>query len=76
MIRLENVSKVYRTERVETLALDNVNLSVAPGELVSVMGPLRQEHPAQPDGPPGRAQRGLGSTARRSRPTGTASSPA
>jgi putative ABC transport system ATP-binding protein len=39
MIKLENVSKVYRTERVETLALDNVNLSVAPGELVSVMGP-------------------------------------
>jgi putative ABC transport system ATP-binding protein len=39
MIKLENVSKVYRTDRVETLALDNVNLSVAPGELVSVMGP-------------------------------------
>jgi len=39
MIKLENVSKVYRTERVETLALDNVNLSVAPGELVSIMGP-------------------------------------
>ncbi|HEX6200274.1 MAG TPA: ABC transporter ATP-binding protein [Thermoanaerobaculia bacterium] len=39
MIKLENVSKVYRTERVETLALDNVNLSVEPGELVSVMGP-------------------------------------
>jgi len=39
MIHLENVSKVYRTDRVETLALDNVNLSVEPGEFVSVMGP-------------------------------------
>ena len=39
MIKLENVDKVYRTERVETLALHNINLDVAPGEFVSVMGP-------------------------------------
>ena len=39
MIRLENVSKVYRTERVETLALDNVNLEVESGEFLAVMGP-------------------------------------
>jgi putative ABC transport system ATP-binding protein len=39
MIRLSNVDKVYRTERVETLALENINLDVAPGEFVSVMGP-------------------------------------
>ncbi len=39
MIRLENVDKVYRTERVETLALQNINLDIAPGEFVSVMGP-------------------------------------
>ena len=39
MIRLENVDKVYRTERVETLALQNINLDVAPGEFVSIMGP-------------------------------------
>jgi len=39
MIRLENVEKVYRTERVETLALQNINLDIAPGEFVSVMGP-------------------------------------
>ena len=39
MISMENVSKVYRTERIETLALDNVNLDVARGEFVSVMGP-------------------------------------
>jgi putative ABC transport system ATP-binding protein len=39
MIKLENVNKVYRTERVETLALENINLDVAPREFVSVMGP-------------------------------------
>jgi putative ABC transport system ATP-binding protein len=39
MIKLENVSKVYRTDRVETLALDRVNLAVERGELLSVMGP-------------------------------------
>ena len=39
MIRLENVEKVYRTDRVETLALQNINLDIAPGEFVSVMGP-------------------------------------
>ena len=39
MIHLHNVSKVYRTDRVETLALDNVNLSVERGEFVAVMGP-------------------------------------
>jgi putative ABC transport system ATP-binding protein len=39
MIRLENVTKLYRTERVETVALDGVNLEVKKGEFVSVMGP-------------------------------------
>jgi putative ABC transport system ATP-binding protein len=39
MIRLESVSKLYRTERVETTALDNINLEIAQGELVAVMGP-------------------------------------
>ena len=39
MIRLENVEKVYRTERVETLALHNINLDVAGGEFISIMGP-------------------------------------
>src|SRR5438270_1851821 len=39
MIRLENVDKVYRTERIETLALQNINLEVAEGEFVSIMGP-------------------------------------
>src|SRR3954447_7241097 len=39
MIKLENVNKVYRTDRVETLALQNINLDVAGGDFVSVMGP-------------------------------------
>ena len=39
MIRLQNVNKVYRTDRVETLALQNINLDVAGGDFVSIMGP-------------------------------------
>jgi len=39
MINLQQVSKLYRTERIETTALDNINLDVEKGELVSVMGP-------------------------------------
>lgn len=31
VIKLENVSKVYRTEDVETLALENVNIQVEKG---------------------------------------------
>ena len=39
MIHLEQVTKKYRTERVETTALDNINLTVDKGEFISVMGP-------------------------------------
>ena len=39
MIGLEGVSKVYRTERLETLALDTISLDVGEAEFVSVMGP-------------------------------------
>ena len=39
MIRLENVDKVYRTDRIETLALESINLQVQQGEFISVMGP-------------------------------------
>jgi putative ABC transport system ATP-binding protein len=39
MIRLQNVEKVYRTERIETVALSNVNIEVGEGDFVSVMGP-------------------------------------
>lgn len=39
LITLDKISKLYRTKEIETIALDNVNLSVEPGEFVSVMGP-------------------------------------
>ena len=39
MIRLDDVTKVYRTERIETLALDGISVNVDEGEFVSVMGP-------------------------------------
>lgn len=39
MIRLQNIEKVYRTDTVETLALNKVSLDVAKGEFLSIMGP-------------------------------------
>lgn len=39
MIKVDNLSKSFRTEEVETIALDNVSLSVDDGEFVSIMGP-------------------------------------
>lgn len=39
IIKLEGISKIYRTKEVETLALENVNLEVEKGEFISVMGP-------------------------------------
>lgn len=39
MIRLENIEKVYRTDTVETLAINGINLHVQKGEFLSIMGP-------------------------------------
>lgn len=39
MIELTSIAKVYQTDRVETLALSNINLSVPKGEFLSIMGP-------------------------------------
>ena len=39
MIQLENIEKVYRTSKIETVALSNVNLAVKEGEFISIMGP-------------------------------------
>jgi putative ABC transport system ATP-binding protein len=39
IIEAENVTKIYRTEEVETTALDKINLQLEKGQFVSVMGP-------------------------------------
>ena len=39
MLKLENVSKIYRTTEVETLALNEISMSAGPGEFVAIMGP-------------------------------------
>ena len=39
IIRLTDVDKIYRTNEIETLALENVNLEVEEGEFLSIMGP-------------------------------------
>ena len=39
VIRIEDLTKVYRTEEVETHALSGVSLSVTRGEYVAIMGP-------------------------------------
>lgn len=39
LIALANVQKIYRTDRIETIALQGVNLSIERGELLSIMGP-------------------------------------
>ncbi len=39
MIKLRNIEKVYRTDAIETVALNNINLDVPQGEFLSIMGP-------------------------------------
>ena len=39
MIRTENLTKIFRTDEVETTALNQVNFEVKQGEFVAVMGP-------------------------------------
>jgi putative ABC transport system ATP-binding protein len=39
MIRLQNIEKVYRTDTIETLALNRINLNIDKGEFISIMGP-------------------------------------
>ena len=39
MIKIQNLSKVFRTSEVETIALNHVNLEVKEGEFVAIMGP-------------------------------------
>ena len=39
MIKVENLRKVFRTEEIETLALDGVSFEINDGEFVAIMGP-------------------------------------
>ena len=39
MIKLTGINKIYRTNEIETQALENVNLEVQKGEFLSIMGP-------------------------------------
>lgn len=39
MIKLNNISKVFRTDEVETVALDSINLEIRAGEFIAIMGP-------------------------------------
>ena len=39
MIKTVNLTKVFRTESVETTALNGINLEINQGEFVAVMGP-------------------------------------
>lgn len=39
MLKLHNLSKIYRTDEVETVALNSVNIEIDAGEFVAIMGP-------------------------------------
>ncbi len=39
MIKLTGIEKIYQTQKMETLALSNINLEVEKGQFISVMGP-------------------------------------
>ncbi len=39
MIKIKNLKKSFRTEEVETLALNNVAMEISDGEFVAIMGP-------------------------------------
>ncbi len=39
LLRTQNLSKVYRTDTVETTALSSVDIAIARGEFVAIMGP-------------------------------------
>lgn len=39
MITLKDINKIYRTDEIETQALENVNIHIDKGEFVSIMGP-------------------------------------
>ena len=39
MIKVENLTKYFETEEVQTIALNKVSMEVKDGEFVAIMGP-------------------------------------
>ena len=39
MLKTDGLTKLYRTEEIETTALENINIGIQEGEFVAVMGP-------------------------------------
>jgi putative ABC transport system ATP-binding protein len=39
MIKLTDIEKIYRTNTIETTALDKININIDKGEFVAIMGP-------------------------------------
>jgi putative ABC transport system ATP-binding protein len=39
IIQIKSLSKIYRTEEIETTAINNINLEIKQGEFVAIMGP-------------------------------------
>jgi len=39
MLKIHELTKIYRTNEIQTTALNNINLEVGEGEFIAVMGP-------------------------------------
>jgi len=39
MINTENLTRIFRTDEVETTALENINLTIEKGDFIAIMGP-------------------------------------
>ena len=39
MLKVENLQKIFRTEEIETIALNGVSFEIKDGEFVAIMGP-------------------------------------
>ena len=53
LIHLENVTKVFLTDEVETHALSGIHLDIRPGEYISIAGPSSLATPATSNFPAG-----------------------